>query len=366
MISEVLTESKLSDVLTSNEVKNLASLLKKFFSNGAKIHSLVLMVLFNAKNFAYAHYPELCYSWLASLDSNYYKGREAETPSSDKVWKSYSATGYRIVYINCPVDIEVLNAGGQTIAKIANDEVVESEEYTLHFGTDFDGQKFIVLPNDGYYTVNITARENTDVSVNINELSFEKNGYERSVNYFDINLKKGKTLTGTLPEFSESDIESGAIGGSNVNYLLRDQNNNAIPVSSEMRGQESRTAIFEVLATSSDINCGIVVGGGIKPFGEFVSLNAQPEEGFVFAGWYDESNTLVSNEQSYRFRVTANTSFVGKFIDEKDADMISKTSERKTVAIIVITVGMILIISVAITLICINSRKKKFNRTKTL
>lgn len=76
---------------------------------GVKLSDLMLALVSNHPNYfttavlngeglGAAHYPELCYAWLASMDSNYV-GTTANRLNNG---------GFRIIRINCEVDVKVL------------------------------------------------------------------------------------------------------------------------------------------------------------------------------------------------------------------------------------------------------------------
>ena len=280
--------------------KNLADLLLALGLNHPNYLTTAIM---NIECIGAAHYPELCFAWLASMDSNYTPGAAVE----------FNNGGYRIIRINCEVDVEVCDENG-AVAAIVNDvpEKVEGSAYL--YGIDEDGQKYVVLPVDTEYTVRITAREDGTVSLGINEYSALAGGYVRNVNYFDVGLKKGEQLTEIIPAYSEAEIESSAPDGSKAAYTMLGPDGQIIGTSSDLSGAEAAGSYFDVEALSSDSDHGVVTGSGPRQYGQFALLEAYPtDDDYQFAGWYDENNTCVSTESSYRFCVTENITLTGVF-----------------------------------------------------
>ena len=137
---------------------------------GVKLSDLMLALVSNHPNYfttavlngeglGAAHYPELCYAWLASMDSNYV-GTTANRLNNG---------GFRIIRINCEVDVKVFDAEQNKIASIINEQSDETGSYIA--GVDNNGQKYVVLPVDETFYVEMTAREKDSVNYSINEYS---------------------------------------------------------------------------------------------------------------------------------------------------------------------------------------------------
>lgn len=282
-------------------------------SAGKRLTDLLLALVFNHPNYAItaannveglgaAHYPELCFAWLVSMDSNYTLGAQVE----------FNNGGYRIIRINCEVDVEVSGENG-IVAVITDDTPEEVEGSAYLYGIDEDGQKYVVLPVDAEYTVKITGREDGTVNLGISEYSALTGGYMRNINYFDVDLKEGEQLTGIIPAYSETEVESSAPDGSTANYTLLGSDGQTIGKSSDLSGTDAATSYYEVAVYSSNPDCGVVTGSGTHQYGQFALLEAYPAEGYEFVGWYGEGETCVSEDAAYRICVTDNIALTGVF-----------------------------------------------------
>lgn len=58
---------------------------------------------------------------------------------------------------------------------------------------------------------------------------------------------------------------------------------------------------------------GSVSGAGSYETGAQVTLTATPVSGYSFAGWYDNSGTLISSQSTYTFTASGNVQLVGRF-----------------------------------------------------
>lgn len=279
--------------------KNLADLMLALVVNHPNYLTTAIM---NGGGLGAAHYPELCYSWLASMDKNYVEGAIPE----------YNNGGYKIIRINCDVDVKVIDAYDNMVASIVNEEPQILESSSIIYGIDEDGQKYVVLPVDLDYQITIVGREDDNVNYSINEYSAKAGNYTRSVNYFDIPLKEGEYLTGHIPAFNNEEIESGTPEGSSVEYSLLAPNGDLINIDSDLLGDDAVTAYYKVTAVSENPEHGLVTGSGSHQYGQFAQLEAFASEGYIFASWVIDDE-VCSTSEIYRFCVTEDVTVLALF-----------------------------------------------------
>lgn len=58
---------------------------------------------------------------------------------------------------------------------------------------------------------------------------------------------------------------------------------------------------------------GTITGAGLYTIGSQVTLNATPNSGYLFDGWYNQSNVKVSSNREYQFTLTDDIELVAKF-----------------------------------------------------
>ena len=74
---------------------------------------------------------------------------------------------------------------------------------------------------------------------------------------------------------------------------------------------------FAVKLGGNDLTRGSVTGDGEYVYGSTVTVTATAKEGYVFVGWMDENENIVSTEASYRFTATDNQRLTAVFkVDE--------------------------------------------------
>ncbi len=247
-----------------------------------------------------AHDPELCLAWLLSMDKNYRD--DAEVTFSN---------GYRVVRVNCPVDVTIKNSDGDIVAKIVDDVPQKYANSTIVAAVNDDGEKLIYLPSDSEYDVDITATDNGKMNYSINEYNPENGDISRIVNYYNVDIATGDVLLGNVPQYSVQDIESGVENGTNTLYTLSRDNGEEIAANVDLKGDLDANR-FLINAISENEEKGIVTGSGEKYEGNFVQLEAIALEGYEFDGWYAQ-NVQVSQENPYRFCVTQDIELTAKF-----------------------------------------------------
>ena len=274
----------------------------------------------NLNGIGAAHYPDLCYSWMASMDSYY----------NENAQELFNNGGYRIIRINCAVDITVSDSNGLVVASITNDKPDTIANSNYLYGVDEDGQKYVILPVDDSYTISISGREDDTVDYGILEYSAFAGDFTRNVNYFNVNLSKGDYLVGTVSPYSESEIEMDSGTGSSAIYTLSTSDGTTLDPNSDISGDEVASKTYLVTVTSSDPEHGMVSGTGVHYYGEYAEITATPADGYKFVGWY-ENDSQVSKDATYRFRVENDRELLAKFestTSKKDTSKISPKVEN--------------------------------------
>ena len=262
----------------------------------------------NLQSVIEAHSWELCYAWMASMDSNYKRGAET----------SLNEGKYRVVRVNCDVDVSVKDENGDVVARIVNESPQEIRGSGIISAVNENGEKIVILPMDAAYQVSVTRREPDadaagllsadepeSVNIGIDEYSAQAADVARSVDYFDVPLAVGETLEGEIPAVPENAPDD-------VPYSLTDADGNAVESASDLSGDAAAQAVYTVTAAPSDDKAGMVLGGGEFHYGDFAQLEATPHDGYAFVEWRD-ADVSVSTEAVYRFCVTSDAELTAIF-----------------------------------------------------
>jgi uncharacterized repeat protein (TIGR02543 family) len=266
--------------------------------------SMTATLFFNFGPIVQAHTPEVCLAWLQSMDSHYTDGGAP----------GFTSGQYRIVRINCPVDVDVYNDAGLLVASITDDK--PQKVSSIIASLNEDGEKIVFLPASEGYTVKIAATGDGLMTYSVNEYDPEANGVNRLVNYYDLPLVTGREFTGSLPAYSDADLEDRSKDASSVLYTLSADGKEILP-SEELSGESATSARFTVNATPSDRTIGLVFGSGSRQLGAFAKVKAVPYPDSRFLGWYDNEGKLVGSESEYRMRVEEDTDLIAKFESTK-------------------------------------------------
>lgn len=322
---ESLGEAGITDY-DEREIDSLvASLAKLTVSFSLNHPSMLATAICNIEGLGAAHYPELCLAWMQSMDSNY---------SSELA--QFGTGSYRIVRINCPVDVEVYNdKSGELAAKIVSDIPQKIEGSSIISAINEDGEKVVYLPVDCSYSIKLIPTAKGVLNYSVNEYNSGAGEINRVVNYYDIPIDSGKLLAAYIPQYSEEDISSGSANGTNLEYTLYNADNEIITPDVTLNGKDATEAYYMVYVSSENDNYGMVTGQGVRQLGNFAKVSAIPNNGYKFDGWYDEENNCISKDADYRFCVKEEVSLIAKFVP----DPTQKPTEESTQKNIAVNAG---------------------------
>ena len=246
----------------------------------------VATVVANSSGIFQGHFPEVYFAWLQSSGTKFTSGK------------------YRIVQVNCPVDVEVYDSKNNLVASIIDNEPQEIMGSSIISAIDENEQKIIYLPSMENYTIKILATDNGKMTYSVNDFDRNVGSVTRVVNYYDVEIEKNDVLTAHLENL---DIEP------NARYELFDNNNEKIELSEDINNED--LLYYEVNVSIE--GKGYIIGEGTKTKGEYIKLQAIELEDYKFDGWYSETQK-ISSESEYRFCVLSNVNLIAKFIYDND------------------------------------------------
>ena len=230
---------------------------------------------------AHSHYSELCLSWVDSLEGEF----------------SYADPKYRILFVNCPVDVQVYDNNNVLVGDIANDTVQSVENGVVTF-IDANNQKVIMLPADEEYTINMTATDEGTVTYTATSFDIDSGSAEQLVGYYNIPIQSGEQLVGMAENLT--DVDEAA-------YPLS-KGGEQLTASISLSGDNVQAYAVAVQTSGN----GTAIGGGQYTAGEYALVTASAGCDEDFLGWY-VGDTLVSSETEYRFLVESDVTITAKF-----------------------------------------------------
>lgn len=279
-----------------NSVAMLCDLLLAVAANHPNLASTLVM---NLDGIGQAHYPELCLAWMQSMDTNY----------TTDAGLSFSSGKYRIIKINCPVDVTVYDTQGNKLSEIVNDTPQLGARVLTVFNED--GEKLVYLPVNQSYVVRLTATGDGVMNCGVQEFDPNVGETNHLLLFNNIQILNGQEYTFNLPSYSETEVENTTGLVADADYSLYLDNTQIMP-SMELSGKEVFDAYYYVDATAADETRGVVFGTGTRQVGSFAKLTAEAYDGYCFAGWYADDE-LVSVENEYRVQVLGDIKLVAVF-----------------------------------------------------
>ena len=107
-------------------------------------------------------------------------------------------------------------------------------------------------------------------------------------------------------------MENDTPNGSKTSYTLKAPDGTVLASASDIAGDTLISAYFNVEVKSADDTQGIVLGSEMVQQGDFVLVEAIAYDGYEFDAWY-KNGAAVSEDPSYRFRVTEDVNLIAKF-----------------------------------------------------
>ena len=289
----------------------------------AIFHPNYTATLFKNFDALQTHQPEICLAWVMSFDNNYPSNAVYDssiTYNNLRLLDELNNIGYRTVYINCPVDVEVY-CNDKLVGAIIDDTPQESEEYSVITSIE-DGGKVVYLPFDADYEIKILATDDGLLDYSISEYSYYTGFTNRVINYYDLELTNGQSYIAELPAVKDAET----IIPVDIEYSLS-TNNKIITPDSDVNGDEVINQYSTIDVEIDGENYGGVYGGGMYLNGKSVSMLAVTGENGTFVGWFDEDDNMISSEVEYEFVVKNDLSLTAKFEEKTD---VSKTTDSST------------------------------------
>lgn len=341
-LADSIRENGITD-FSDSEIKRAAKpLIERLVVCLALNPNAVATFVNNKDYFFTAHYPELCLAWMQSMDPNY----------TTDAGLAFSNGAYRIIRINCPVDVTIRDSMGNTVASIINDEAVIPDGSSIFTVINSDGEKVAYLPADEDFDVEITGTDAGDVDYSVNEFCYSLGQVNRLVNYYDVPIETGKSINAVVPAYDESYLDSSTENATTTNYTLTDMEGNTLTPDLNVSGEAALKSYCTVTVQPDKEEHGSVSGGGSKPAGSYMQISAYPNEGYSFKGWYVDDE-LISSEMDYRLSVTEDMTIVAKF-----------ESNGPSTGMIIIIVSVSLFVVLLIILIIVLARKKSKNNKR--
>lgn len=270
----------------------------------------------NLEPLAQAHVPELTLSWMRSLDPNYNTKLKTRATGRRATSKELtSILSYRKVSVVGDLSFAVYDKNDKLIAASENGMPQKiTDSMTVSYYDIESGAVSVILPAEASYRIELEATADSNCSIYLDEYSYHANNVTRKLLYENLSFQDGETATLELPQFSDSEEDSLNLHGSSVLYELKIGEQLQAP-STELTSLEAYREYSEITVFTRDTEEGIIAigSGGLKEKGKLTQVEAIPNEGYIFEGWYT-NDLLISSDKQYSFKVGEDIELEARFI----------------------------------------------------
>jgi len=211
----------------------------------------------------------------------------------------------KVMRINCPVDVQVIDNSGNIIGSIVNNIVGDYDDSKIFLSVVGDTKKVTILDGNDY-NIKLVATGEGVLNYSISELD-DSNIETRRVNFYDIPLQVGTTLIGAIPNAIPDDTSV---------YALNQMVGNNVIGTVQPNESFTNGDIPQININSQAFNGGICFGDGVYSKGDTVLLQAVPNQGFIFNGWYEDGNKVGDVTNTYSFAAINDRTLQARFIDQ--------------------------------------------------
>lgn len=263
----------------------------------------------------------------SATDKNVKRASGKVVKAAEKIlllWEEYITTGTVTLdggikgwiksVFTCPVSILVCDVNSKEIGYVGNDDIWYNNSIFIREQGD---AKIIYTPFDEQVTFKIDGTGYGTLSCSFEEYGRSGNILGR-LNYYNIPISPDTKITTPLP--SEN--------------LIAEHSDMAIYVDGNaffpdkcISVDEYKNAGISVALKTNNADGGIVYGAGNYILGDTVNLVALSKEGYIFTGWYDEGDMLVSIKRNIEFAATKNIDYTAHFDSIPDNSFVDDTKD---------------------------------------
>jgi hypothetical protein len=222
-------------------------------------------------------------------------------PDTDTNMSAYIKT-----CIKCPVDVYVYDSGNRLVGSVVGNAVTNDVPGYIFIVVSGD-EKTVYLPNYDTYHIKLVATGTGTLTYSVTQ-GVLGTGDALRVNAYDIPLEPGKEMDGHIdPQSCYTGLGDYALtivgaNGQVVGSILPDE---------ELGADAIDGLTVAVMAEAG----GTVTDGTVCTKGDSVTVTATPDDGYIFAGWYENGVRILDAGATYRFIVMADRALVAKFTD---------------------------------------------------
>lgn len=200
--------------------------------------------------------------------------------------------------VKCPVDVEIYR-GSELIGYVSETECWYDASIYVE---ENDDAKIIYSSAGDELSIKLTGTDYGSLSVTVEE--YANGSPVERLNYYDIDLHEGIDVSFVIPTASISDVKDSMTIVSDGTAFTANEYISA-----------DTDASIRIDVEKSIDEAGTISGDGVYVRGDAVVLRASANSDYLFTGWYDEKDRLVSSLSSFEFTASSDSLLYAKFIN---------------------------------------------------
>ena len=202
---------------------------------------------------------------------------------------------------HCPVDIQVYDSRNELVADVKDHRIVYAEIPVIIRG---ESTEFFFIASPENYRIEVLPTDVGTMSYSVTELD-RTMVVERRINYTDLAISPSQIF--------DVDVNLSEEYFDGMFDLIQTENG----VTQQIIADEVLTDNYSVLIDVDIIGNGSVIGNGNYIRGDTIILHANPENEYVFDGWF-ENGDLISYEKTIRLELLEDRNLQAIFRNNSD------------------------------------------------
>ena len=208
-----------------------------------------------------------------------------------------------LFHFHCPITIAVYS-GDVQVGLLSEDDLWYNSDYV--YIEQYGEEKNVYAHSGTALRFEVVGTDEGTLDYIVEE--FKDGESVQRMNYYDINLYEGKTVS----------INSSGATITDDDAIRSESEGEPIFCDETLTADDYETASVLISSLASPHRGGQVQGCGSYVRGDRISLRAVPENAFLFKGWWSNEGELVSLDRIYEFTAREDVNLTAMFVEDTE------------------------------------------------